>query len=90
MGATLGIGNLIIPHMTDRELVFALLGLVGSNTDLTLASLELLNKEVPIATIVSCKEEMDLLVRNPATLSEPQAKAFIKELIDEFKGMKND
>ena len=76
--------------MTDRELVFALLGLVGSNTDLVLASLGLLNKEVPIATIVSCKKEMDLLVRNLATLSEPQAKAFIKELIDELKGMKND
>ena len=84
MGATLGIDNLIIPHMTDRELVFALFGLLGSDTDMTLASLELLNKEVPIATVTNCKKEMDLLVRNLATLSKPQAEAFIKNLIDEL------
>jgi len=72
--------------MTDRELVFALFGLLGSDTDMTLASLELLNKEVPITTITSCKTEMDSLVRNLATLSEPRAKAFfIKDLLDELR-----
>lgn len=71
--------------MTDRELVFALFGLLGSDTDMTLASLEMLNKEVPISTITSCKSEMDLLVRNLATLSEPKAQAFIKNLLDELR-----
>ena len=71
--------------MTDRELVFTLLGLVDSNTDMTLASLELLNKEVPITTVTGCKKEMDLLVRNLVTLSKPQAEAFIKELLDELR-----
>jgi hypothetical protein len=71
--------------MTDRELVFALFGLLGSRTNSVLLSLQLLNKEVPIATIVSCKKEMDLLVRNLAALSEPQAKAFIKEILDEIR-----
>lgn len=77
--------------MTDRELVFALFGLLGSHTNSVLLSLQLLNKEVPIATIVSCKKEMDLLVRNLAALSEPQAKAFIKEILDEIRSRnKND
>lgn len=75
----------MIPYMTDRELVFALFGLLGSDTDMTLRSLELLNKEVPITTVTGCKKEMDLLVRNLATLSKPKAEAFIKELLDELR-----
>lgn len=76
--------------MTDRELVFALFGLLGSCTDSVLLSLQLLNKEMPIVTITGCKEEMDLLVRNLATLSEPQAKAFIKEVLDEIRSRDKD
>jgi len=80
----------MIPYMTDRELVFALFGLLGSCTDSVLLSLQLLNKEMPIATITGCKEEMDLLVRNLATLSEPQARAFIKEILDEIRSTSKD
>ena len=75
----------MIPYMTDRELVFALLGLLGSDTDAILVALRLLNKEVSIQTLVSCKKDMDLLVHNLAALTEPQARAFIKNLFDEIK-----
>jgi hypothetical protein len=76
--------------MADRELVFALFGLLGSCTDSVLLSLQLLNREIPVATITGCKEEMNSLARNLATLSEPQAKAFIREILDEIRSRNKD
>ena len=70
--------------MTDRELVFALLGLVCNDTNLLIGSLILLKRQVPFEVITDCQEEMARMVKNLHTLSEPHAKATIKNMFTEL------
>ena len=71
--------------MTDREIVFGLLGLIDNDTSLLVRSLVLLKKEIPLETIAECQKEMNRMVQNLCALSEPEAKAFIKDLLDELR-----
>ena len=71
--------------MTDREIVFGLLGFINNNTGVLIASLVLLKKEIPLETIAECQKEMNRMVQNLYALSEPEAKAFTKNLLDELR-----
>lgn len=88
--ATLLGNTFIVPYMTDRELLFALLGVLGNDTDLLIGSLILIKRQVPLETIAECQDEMARLVRNLQTLSEPRASAFVKDLINELKSRENN
>ena len=68
--------------MTAREIVLALLGLIGNDTNLLIGSLILLKRQVSFETIIECQKEMSQMVRNLHALSEPRAKAQLSELLE--------